>query len=221
MPVPRTPLEARRSPYPRGFTLVEIMVVVLVIGSILLLVPPNLFSFGARSRLENSANTIASAVAGAREQAIIDGVPVGLELGIVKERGRVIHAHRFVLSNRPTQKSDLLDPEGERDDEDVPEEEETLYTPWHRLQNGVMFAGVSEAEDNWFKMREGHPLLVTFSPDGTIDRGFAIRITTDDLDVKTEYKTITIMVNALTTQPSIHDGLAELPPLLEEHEFIK
>jgi hypothetical protein len=197
------------------------MVVILVLGSILLLVPPNLFSFGARSRLENSANTIAAAVAAAREQAILDGRPVTLEFAIAKVGERTVHGHRFVFSSLPAERSDLLLEEGETREKRDDEEEEILYTGWHPLEDGVEYAGVSEQENRWDSFREDQPYAVTFGPDGSVDRGFAVRIETDDLDVKREYRTITVMVNPLTTQSSIHDGLAEVPPLLEENEFVK
>ena len=206
-----------------GFTLVEIMVVILILGSILLLVPANLFSFGARSRLQNSANTIAAAVAAAREQAILDGRPVSLEFAVAKVEGRVVHGHRFVFSSLPAEQSELLLEEDEkrekrqRDDD----EEEVLYTDWHPLEDGVEFTGVSEEENRWDSLREEHPYVVTFGPDGTVDKGFAIRVETDHLDVKREFRTMTIMVNPLTTQSSIHDGLVEVPPLLDENEFVK
>ena len=42
---------------PNGFTLVELMVALVILGGVLLLIPANLEGFGARSRLQNAANT--------------------------------------------------------------------------------------------------------------------------------------------------------------------
>ena len=50
----------RRFPGSRGFTLVELMVVVMIGGTILLLVPANMSRFGSRSRLDSAGNTLLS-----------------------------------------------------------------------------------------------------------------------------------------------------------------
>ena len=68
-------------PRQRGFTMMELMVVVVLVGSVLLLVPTNMMGFGALTRLDSAANTLVSALEGAKEQAILDGYDVFLELG--------------------------------------------------------------------------------------------------------------------------------------------
>jgi type II secretory pathway pseudopilin PulG len=199
----------------------EIMVVVLIIGTALLLVPANIGGFGARSRLENTANTLASAVNLAREQAILDGRAVALELGVVKTSGgKVIHGHRFAFSNQRREQSDLLDPEGEREPEEDPEEEETLFTEWHENEDGVEFKGVSLSGNQWEELRQDRPFVVSFHPDGSVDTWFAVRVEAVGLEkVGREERTITLVVNGLTTQASVYDGYAEVPEQLDEHEF--
>jgi hypothetical protein len=199
----------------------EIMVVVLVIGAALLLVPANIGGFGARSRLENTANTLASAVNLAREQAILDGRPVTLEFGVVKtSRGRVLHGHRFAFSTQRREQSKLLAPEGERPVRRRDEEDETLFTEWHENEDGVQFMGMSLSGGHWSEIRVDRPFSVSFHPDGSIDTGFAVRVEAVALEkVRKEDRTMTLVVNGLTTQASVHDGYAEVPQQLDEGEF--
>ncbi len=206
----------------RGFTLVELMVVVAVLGAVLLLVPPNLHRFGARSRLENSANTIVALVAAAREQAILDGQPTRIDFAIYEdEEGDPHHAHRLVVSGNPVQRT-AQDPDAERK-ERVEVDEEWVEAPWFNLSGGVEFAGVSEEAEAWKKLKENRPYSVIFSPDGGVEKGFAVRLMSvdlaDDRKVKKENYTITILVNALTAEASAHTGLLEMPTQRDENDF--
>lgn len=211
----------QRSPIRHGFTLLELMMVVTILGAALLIVPPNLYRFGARSRLENSANTLVSTVAAAREQAIIDGHPVQLELGVYKTKnGEIHHGHRLVFTSIPTQRSDLLSRDrGEEREAPRSEEREWLYTDWHELADGVKYVGVSERSDHWMKLSEDHPYAVGFGPDGGVEKGFAVRLESVDLEVRPEHRTITVIVNPLTAEASAADGLAEVPPQRDENEL--
>lgn len=208
-----------------GFTLIELMVVMAIVAGVLLLVPPNLYKFGARSRLENAANTIVSVVAAAREQAIEDGAPVKIEFGVWKDEDGVEHAaHRMVFTNQPVEHSKLLDEN--KDSEEVrrrPEDQEWLTTTWHDLSDGVVYAGVSERHGRWAKISRDRHYIVAFTPDGGVEKGFAIRIESEDLadNVKQENRTITIRVNALTAEAGTVEGLAEMPETREENEFHK
>ena len=207
----------------RGFTLVELMVVVAVLGAILLLVPPNLHRFGARSRLENSANTLVSLVAAAREQAILDGQPTRIDIGIYEdEEGETHHAHRLVVSGNPVQRTAQAGDDDDRE-ERTTVDEEWVEAPWFDLSGGVEFAGISEEADSWKKLKEDRPYSVTFGPDGGVEKGFAIRLMSvdlaDDNKVKKENYTITILVNALTAEASAHSGLLEMPTQRDENDF--
>ena len=53
----------------RGFTLIEVMAVMALLGILLFFIPPNLDSFGDRSRLESAANSVSSLLTAAREIA--------------------------------------------------------------------------------------------------------------------------------------------------------
>jgi len=209
----------------RGFTLVELMVVMAILAGVLLLVPPNLYKFGARSRLENAANTIVSVVAAAREQAIEDGQPVKIEFGVWKDEDGVEHAaHRMVFSNMPVEHSDLLDEDKGMDRErERPEEQEWLQTTWHNLSDGVVYAGVSERHGRWTKISRDRHYEISFTPDGGVEKGFAIRLESEDLadNVKKENRTITIRVSPLTAEAMTMDGLGEMPETREEGDFHK
>ena len=72
----------------------ELMVVVTILMGILALVPMNLYRFGARSRLENAANTLVAAVSASRSQAILDAYPVSLEFGPLARRRKTHNSRR-------------------------------------------------------------------------------------------------------------------------------
>ena len=207
--------------HPRhGFTLVELMVVVSILAGVILLVPPNLYKFGARSRLDNAANTLVSTIAAAREQAIIDGHPVRLELGTYRDgEGEWHHGHRFVFTNVPAEKSDLLTPEDAEEETTRPREQEWLTTRWKRLGDGLEFTGVSERAGHWVKIREDQPYSVAFGPDGSVEKGFAVRIISEDLEIRKEDRTITITVNPLTAEPQAYEGYKDVPQSREANEF--
>jgi hypothetical protein len=200
-------------------------VVVVVVAGALLLVPPNLYMFGARSRLENGANTVVALVAAAREQAIMDGQPVQIELGLHKgEDGKVRHGHRLVFTNIPADRSVVQEGEDEAPRREEPEEREWLTTAWHDLPDGVEFAGVSERSGQWQGLRQERPYALVFGPDGSVEKGIALRIESRDLEeggVKTENRTLTVVVNALSAEASVLEGLAEMPPSRDENEFAK
>lgn len=213
-----------RSPAPRhGFTLVELMVVVAILAGMLLLVPPNLYRYGARSRLENSANTIVSLIASAREQAIQDGHPVKVEFGVYEdEDGEEHNAHRIIFTNLPAERSELLSDGREETDSERPDQLEWLESMWHDLSGGVVYAGISERYGQWTKITRERPYVVAFTPDGGVEKGFAIRVESEDLDnVKKEFRTITVKVNPLTAEAAGMDGLAEMAETREENEFQK
>lgn len=222
-PSPHVSVGRPRFRAPGGFTLIELMVVVAILMGVLALVPMNLYRWGARSRLENGANTLVAVVSASRSQAILDGYPVRLELGSFRnEEGEVRFGHRWVVTNIPAETSDLLNVDGQvEEDEPRPKEREWITTYWSELPQGVTISGISERGESWAEPSEDEPYSVQFGPDGGVEKGFAIRVEAADLEVDQEDRTITIIVNPLTAEASTHDGYKEVPKMREEHEFQK
>ncbi len=195
----------------RGFSLIELMVVLLLLGGILIMVPMSLEGFGARSRLESSANSLVSAITGAREKAIEDGYDVYLELGWYRDlEGEKRQGYRFKFTDQPQEKSSDEDSENEIARRRS-REREWVYTNWKELQPGVDFVGVSERSGSWQQLSPGGKLFpIRFTADGNIERAVGIRLESQDLEVDREKKTITILVNPLTSEPSWKEGDHEL-----------
>jgi prepilin-type N-terminal cleavage/methylation domain-containing protein len=207
-----TPVHPHQS---RGFTLLELMVVALIMGTILLLVPANMDNLGARSKLESTANSLVAAFNGARERAILDGYEVAVELGTFRdEDGDWKYGWRFRFTNLVAASiKNPDDPEAQDDDPESrrDQEREWLFTPWHECQEGVVIAGVSEKKDIWKKLNEGgRSSEVRFFADGDVENGIAVRFESEDLEVERRYKTVTVMVNPLTSEPSWEDGEQDL-----------
>lgn len=208
----------------RGFTLLELMVVVLIMGTVLLLVPPNLSNFGSRGKLNSTANSFVSAVNGARERAILDSYEVALEIGSYKDdEGDWQHGWRFQFTNIPAPKEG--DPDDPTADQELrqarTQEREWLYTPWHKTGDGVMIVGISDRKGQWAKVPEGgKPYQVRFYADGNVEKGIAVRFESEDLeDVRKEYRTVTVIVNPLTSEPSWREGLSELKEARPASDF--
>lgn len=208
----------------RGFTLLELMAVCLIIGMALLLIPSNFNMFGSRSRLSSAANTLLSQLVAAREQATMDGYEARLEIGTIPSKdGEKRTGVRFWYTNVPAKGTRMLD-----EDEDVARERSTsraedrqwLTSGWKELPDSVRVSGVSLAAGQWDKLTDSSATFqVRYLPDGSVDRGFAIRLEAEDLEVKTEYRTITIVVNPLTAEAASYEGFRELPRQREPHEF--
>jgi prepilin-type N-terminal cleavage/methylation domain-containing protein len=206
----------------RGFTLLELMVTVVILGTLLLLVPANLAGFGARSRLENSANTLAAAMAGAREQAITDGYEARLQIGSWKDEDGTHQGYRYLFTNVPPAGTGSSAEDADRRKEAIAErgrERQWLASTWHALEAGVRFVGVSEEASRWRKIPEQEGFEVYFLPDGGVQKAFAVRIESQDMEVAKEHRTMTILMNGLTSESSVEDGEVELPQKREAREF--
>jgi prepilin-type N-terminal cleavage/methylation domain-containing protein len=216
----------RRRPAPRGFTLLEMMVVVAILGTLLLLVPANMSAFGARSRLEEAANTIVTVLGNVRGKAIEDGYEVRIQFGSWTDEDGKHEGHRIVFTNVPPPRSG----EGGIDPADLEEhrrqeaeargrERQWLYTVWHPLSSGIKLVGYSEEAKRWQKLSESEPYTISYRPDGSVQKAFALRLESMDLDVKREDRTMTVLVNGLTSAASAVDGPAELPEKRDSRDF--
>ena len=181
-----------------GFTLIELMVVVALLGMLLLVLPPRLDGWGARSRLDSAGNTLVSAFTGAREQAIIDGNPVIVRFDVV----RSVFGYRLMNRTHRSPK-ELQERSGQaRTDEEIQEEdreEEWVDTPWNALPAGIHVRGFSTLREQWATANDGgEPWTVTFFPDGSVRPAPAVLIE-GDRDLPEDYRFLTVTVNALTS----------------------
>jgi hypothetical protein len=202
------------------------MVVVAVLGTLLLLVPANMSGFGARSRLESAANTIVALLGNTRGKAIQDGFEVRVEFGAWSDEDGKHEGHRIFFTNVPPTRSG----EGHVPEEDVEQhrrdmeeqrrrERQWLHTTWTPLPKGVRIVGYSEEAKRWEKLSDTQPYSISYLPDGSVQKAFALRLESADLDVKKEARTVTVLVNGLTAAATALDGMAELPEKRESRDF--
>jgi prepilin-type N-terminal cleavage/methylation domain-containing protein len=200
----------RRAPV-RGFTLIEIMVVMMLVGIMLLWLPARLDGFGNRSKLDSTASTIASVLTAAREMAIIDGHEVRIQVELapdIKDRLRT-GRYRYVVATEKKETPDSLVKPGEQKkarDASEASDEEWMFTSWRPLTEGVLLTGYSQESGVWIKNNaHSEPIEVSFFPDGGVRPPHAWRITCVDLDDSVN-RVITIRVNALTSAADIVEG---------------
>lgn len=207
-----------------GFTLLELMAVVLIMGTVLALVPLSLDSVGSEGKLRNSANSFVAAVNGARDRAILDGYEVYLEVGAFRSKvdDEYYFGWRFKFTNVPPPEVATTDDEAELDRMRAARarEREWLFSNWHQLSSGMEIVGVSTQKGSWTKVGEGgRPVPIRFFADGTIEGGVAVRLRNKDMEVSDEYRTVTVLVNGLTSEASWSAGMQELPEALPSSNF--
>jgi prepilin-type N-terminal cleavage/methylation domain-containing protein len=207
-----------------GFTLIELMVVVVLMGTVILLVPSNYGVFGARARLNETGNSMAAAFAGARQQAILDAYQVSVQIGSYRDEDSKWHTGwRYEFTSVPAVRSGVGEDRTDTEQENLrrrQEEREWLYTDWHEVPSGVQVVGVSDEKGVWHKLTDGgKPFVVRYFADGTVEKAVAIRFENEDLDVAKEYRTMTVMVNGLTSEPSVLEGEHELPEQRPASDF--
>ncbi|MDJ0974861.1 MAG: type II secretion system protein [Planctomycetota bacterium] len=205
-----------------GFTLLEVMAVVLILGSVLLIVPLNMDGWGARSRLDLAANSVIASIHGTKEQAIQDGYDAYLELGwaVVDDTDEERSAYRVKFTNIASEKATRDDDATEAQERARSREREWLYTEWRPLPDDIEWAGVSERKDAWRPISQGGKAYsIHFDAGGNTDQSIAIRIKSVALDVSEEDRTITIVLNGLTSEASWVDGKHEIRESLDQAAF--
>jgi type II secretion system protein H len=195
-----------------GFTLIELMVVCLLLGTVLLLVPPALDGYGAKGRLEQGASLLAEAISSARDTAINDGHTVILEYDLEKDRFRSHVSARLREREVPPQEGQTVE---ERPALPEPEEEWAILD-WMGLPTEVDLTAYSEAKDVW-ESGAARTILVSFSPEGIVRPGHALRVESKSLPK--ESRTMTVRVNALTSLSEVVPGTAEMPEKREPSDF--
>jgi hypothetical protein len=186
------------------------MVVCVILGLVLLIVPPTLDGQGARGRLEQGASMLASAVLEAQETAIIDGHPVVLEYDLEEDR------FRYHVSARVRERAAALDEPGTTQVQAPEPDEEWMELDWIELPDDVDLAAYSEAKDQWDRARS-QTVQITFSPEGIVRPAHALRVESRSLG--RGVRTMTVRVNALTSLSEVVPGEAEMPEKRDPHDF--
>ncbi len=114
---------------PRGFTIVELMVVLAILGLMFALVVPNLGALVPSARLRGSGQKIRSELDWVRSEARIQGKRMVMEFDLEKARWRIVYPPEQKL----TRDQDAWTLE-ERPDE------------WIALETDVLFAGAGDSK---------------------------------------------------------------------------
>lgn len=220
-PSPRGPVGAGGGR--RGFTLLELMAVMALLGFMLLLLPTRIDTYGDRSRLESTANTLVSAFTGVRERAIIDGHETRIQFDLPgsTQNRKTPGAFRYLVSSEERRTSKALREEGEEEPERVERgtEEAWIETEWRRLPDGIVLEGFSTSAGEWIRANpRGDPVEVSFHPDGSVRPACAVRIVCVDLPSGAA-RTLTVVVNPLTAAASINEGEGDLPKSRDPSDF--
>ncbi len=209
----------------RGFTTIELMVVVLIMGTVLLLVPANLGNLGSQGKLKGTADSLISAINGARDRAVLDAFEVHLEIGSFRDDDNVWQrGWRWKFTNVPPADiaggGEVDSADQERRREARTREREWLFTSWHLCRSGVRITSISRSKGAWEKVNDGgKPVAVRFFADGTVEGAFAFRVVNENMETDDEFKTITVIINGLTSEASWLEGEHELPESLPASNF--
>lgn len=180
-----------------GFTLIEILVTLVIIGLITATVVPNLGAFVPKARLDAAAKILASNVDFLRSESKIQGKRYTLELDL--DRGM----WRRVLppEERLTTEQDVQSLE--------PRQEE-----WSRLQEGVRIATAGNVNEG---MAKGGTFALVFDHNGqTGDQSIVLQLADDPT------MTWTVNIRGLTGQCDVienYEGKQALPEETSEGAF--
>jgi len=183
----------RREP---GFTFIEMMVVIFVIGLMSALVVTNLDGITARSALSQEGRDLGNRLLFLRDLAIVQGREMTLEIDVENQRWRDI--------DRPGR--------NEVPDEDD-REELTFYGPWFELRHGIVleeiaFGRTAELDDL---------ITITISPKGEMfPSGFVAYLMHENMAAEDG---LSVEVSGLTGTVSYHRGHVEAEEIREEHDF--
>ncbi len=218
---PPTPGRGAGAGHARGFTLIEIMVVLVILGVMLLWLPARIDGFGDRSKLDSAASTMVSVLTAARELAIIDGHEVRLQylLSDDEKDRNATGKFRYLVTSKVRATPEQLAEDGEQAPPEDRGEDEWITTAWRDLPAGVQLQAYSQESGIWIKgSRSGDPIEISFAPDGGVRPPHGIRLVSVDLPPSVE-RTITITVNALTSAAQVFEGEGNLPKRLDPSDF--
>ena len=127
-PLPATPRASR--PGAAGFTLIEVMVVVMILGLLYAIIVPNLGAFLPKTRLDKEARVLASNIDMLRSEARIQSKRLRLELDLKKARWRRVQPPEQQLTT----------------DQDAWTLEEH-FDEWTDLEHDVVYAGAGDTNE--------------------------------------------------------------------------
>lgn len=146
---------ARRSPAERGFTLIEMVAVCVLVGLLLVFSPLALDFLVAEKQLEGEVSRVATTIDFIKNQAILD--QCAYEIRVDTEQ------HRWAVNIPREEEEETTEPDQEPVkvlvlDKDIPDEE----LDWHDLPKGISL-----------EFYEGRQPLkgiyaITYGPDGTV-----------------------------------------------------
>lgn len=114
----------------RGFTLVELLVVMAILALMLAMIVPNLGMLVPSARLRGSGNQIVRRLDWVRSEARIQGKRMALEFDLDKARWRIV----YPPEQRLTRDQDVRTLEEQPDD-------------WYELETDVVFAGAGNGKN--------------------------------------------------------------------------
>lgn len=180
-----------------GFTIVEVLVAVLVMGLITAMVAPNLATFVPTARLDAAAKTLVGNIDYLRSEARIQGKRVKLELDLQHARWRYVMPPEEKLTT----------------DQDV-RTLEPRYEEWTALGDDVVFAGAGNPHDGIVRSRT---FEMVFDENGfTSDQSVVLKLESDPKMVWT------VRIQGLTGACDIlrdEEGNEQLPAEIGEGAF--
>lgn len=180
-----------------GFTIVEVLVTLLVLGLITAMVVPNLGAFVPKAKLDAAAKVLAANIDHMRSEARIQGKRCALELDLDKGRWRRVLPPEDRLTT----------------DQDV-QSLEPLYEDWSELQDGVKIVSAGNLNEG---MAKGGTFSLVFDHNGnTGDQSVVLRLVDDPTMVWT------VNIRGLTGQCEIlesFDSKEQLPEEVSEGGF--
>jgi type II secretion system protein H len=194
----RTPAFRRRLPSSAaGFTMIELMVVLMIIGLITALVAPNLEAFVPKARIDAATKVLVANIDHMRSEARIQGKRCSLELDLDHARWRRVFPPEERLTT--DQDVDSLEPRHEE---------------WSDLQEGVEFVSAGNQVEG---LAKGGKFALVFDHNGfTGDQSIVLRLHSDPTMVWT------INIHGLTGQCEVvndFEGHEHLPDEVGEGSF--